>query len=340
MGFLTNSVIGLRRRAVLVGAVVAAALGAGGSPSVAQQAPSLGTATFTVFPAGIVNTPTSLMIQKGFLAKYGVTGKLLTIPSGPGIVASLVGGSTNFADTSPALSWPLAKQGQCLKYLTSGLGNVADLVAQPDLKLPNLSRGALEGIKDLKGMRIGVVALGSGTHIWVDMLLKQAGMTPKDVTYIAVGGNLTAVAAFQNKVVDALVVYPPIYQILQKSPGFQMVANWSKGNPPMMNDLVQSGITTKCEYAAANPQIVQAVCKAIVETYAYMVDPKNEAAMGAFTAENLGVTPPEGLAMWNQYKTSFRGIAFTQAQWEGQAPFLADGFVPKYSDLVIPGCAA
>ena len=340
MAFLRNSIMGLRRSAVLAGAVVAAVLAMVGSPSVAQSAPSLGTATFTVFPAGIVNTPTSLMIQKGFLAKYGVTGKLSTIPSGPGIVASLIGGSTDFADSSPSLSWPLIKQGQCLKYLTGGLGNVADLVAQPDLKLPNLGRGLPESIKDLKGMRIGVVALGSGTHIWVDMLLKQVGMSPRDVTYIAVGGNLTAVAAFQNKVVDVMVVYPPIYQILQKSPGFQMVANWSKNNPPMLANLTQSGIATKCSYADANPQIVQAVCKAIAETYAYMMDPKNEAAMGAFTSENLGVTPVDGLALWNQYKTSFSGIAFTQAKWEGQAPFSAEGYVPKYSDIVIPGCVA
>ena len=340
MAFLRDSMMGLRRGAALVGAVVAAALVVVGSPSNAQSVPSLGTATFTVFPAGIVNTPTSLMIQKGFLAKYGVTGKLSTIPSGPGIVASLVGGSTDFADASPSLSWPLIKQGQCLKYLTGGLGNVADLVAQPDLKLPNLNRGLPDSIKDLKGLRIGVVALGSGTHIWVDMLLKQAGMSPKDVTYIAVGGNLTAVAAFQNKIVDVLVVYPPIYQLLQKSPGFQMVANWSKDNPPMLKNLVQSGIATKCSYADANPQIVQAVCKASADAYAYMLDPKNEAAMGAFTAENLGVGPADGLALWNQYKSSFRGSVFTQTQWEGQAPFSAEGYVPKYSDVVIPGCAA
>ena len=331
--------MGMRR---FVRFVVAAALAVIGGSSGAQSVPSLGTATFTVFPAGIVNTPTSLMIQKGFLAKYGVTGKLSTLPSGPGIVASLVGGSTDFADSAPALSWPLIKQGQCIKYLTGGLGNVADLVAQPDLKLPNLSKGFPDSIKDLKGTRIGVVALGSATHIWVEMMLKQAGMSPKDVTFISVGGPSTAVAAFENKLVDVLLVYPPIYQQLQKSPGWQMVANWSKGNPPMLNNLVQSGIATKCSYADANPQIVQAVCKAIAETYAYMMDPKNEAEMGAFNARNLGVSPADGLALWNQYKSSFRGIAFTPTTWEAQAQFSAaqDGYVPKYSDVVIPGCAA
>ena len=320
--------------------VVAAALAVIGSSSGAQSVPSLGTVTFTVFPAGIVNTPTSIMIQKGFLAKYGVTGKLLTLPTGPVIVASLVGGSTDFADANPALSWPLIKQGQCLRYLTAGQGVTGDLAAQPDLKLPNLSKGFPESIKDLKGLRIGVVSLGSATQIWVEMLLKQAGMSPKDVTFIGVGINASAIAAFQQKIVDVMVVYPPIFNPLQKSPGFQMVANWSKGNPPTLTDLVQSGITTTCKYADANPQIVQAVCKAIADAHAYMMDPKNEAAMGAFAAENMGVSPAEGLALWTQYKSSFNNIVFTQSKWEAQRRFLVDDFVPKYSEIVIPGCAA
>ena len=339
MAFLRDSIMGLRHSAALVGAVVAAALAVVGSPSVAQSVPSLGTATFTVVGGGFVNTPTSIMIKKGFLAKYGVKGELLTLPTGPVIVASLVGGSTDFADANPALSWPLIKQGQCLRYLTSGQGATGDLVAQPDLKLPNLSRGFPESIRDLKGMRIGVVAIGSATQIWVEMLLKEAGMSPKDVTFIGVGVNASAVAAFQNKIVDVMVAYPPIYNQLQKSPGLQVVANWSKGNPPTLTDLVQSGITTKCSYANANPQIVQAVCKAIADAHAFMMDTKNEAAMGAYSAENMAVSQAEGLALWNQYKTSFHGIEFTPIKWEAQGKFMADGYVPKYSDLVIPGCA-
>ena len=340
MAFFRNSTIGLRRSAILVGAGVGAALAMVGSPSVAQQAPSLGSATFTVVGGGFVNTPTSIMIQKGFLAKHGVTGKLQTLATGPVIVASLVGGSTDFADANPALSWPLIRQGQCLRYLTAGQGVTGDLVAQADLKLPNLSKGFPESIKDLKGLKIGVVALGSATQIWVEMLLKQAGMSPRDVTFIGVGINASAIAAFQQKIVDVMVVYPPIFNPLQKSPGFQMVANWSKGNPPTLSDLVQSGITTTCKYADANPQIVQAVCRAIAEAHAYMMDPKNEAAMGAFASENMGVSPAEGLGLWTQYKTSFNSIVFTQPRWEAQRKFLVDDFVPKYSDIVVPGCAA
>ena len=329
--------MGMRR---FVRVVVAAALAVIGSSSGAQSVPSLGSATFTVVGGGFVNTPTSIMIQKGFLAKHGVTGKLQTLATGPVIVASLVGGSTDFADANPALSWPLIRQGQCLRYLTAGQGVTGDLVAQADLKLPNLSKGFPESIKDLKGLKIGVVALGSATQIWVEMLLKQAGMSPRDVTFIGVGINASAIAAFQQKIVDVMVVYPPIFNPLQKSPGFQMVANWSKGNPPTLSDLVQSGITTTCKYADANPQIVQAVCRAIAEAHAYMMDPKNEAAMGAFASENMGVSPAEGLGLWTQYKTSFNNIVFTQPRWEAQRKFLVDDFVPKYSDIVVPGCAA
>ena len=324
----------------LVGFVVAAAFAAIGGSSFAQSPPSLGSATFMVIKGGFVNTPTSIMIKKGFLAKHGVQGELITLTSGPAIAAALMGGSSDFADSTPPVTWPLIKQGQCLKYLTAGQGVTADLAAQPDLKLPNLSKGFPESIKDLKGLKIGVVSLGSATQIWVEMLLKQAGMSSKDVTWVGVGINTTAVAAFQQKLVDVMVVYPPVFQELQKSPGLQIVANWSKGDPPTLIDLVQAGIATKCSYAEANPKIVQAVCKAAGEAYAYMMDPKNEAEMGAYTAENMLASPAEGLALWKQYKSSFRSIVFTQQQWEAQGKFMADGYVPKYSDVVVPGCAA
>ena len=53
----------------LFGAVVAAALTLLGGPSWAQSAPSLGTVTVTVFPGGLVNTPTAIMVEKGLLTK-------------------------------------------------------------------------------------------------------------------------------------------------------------------------------------------------------------------------------------------------------------------------------
>lgn len=340
MNHWTNqSIPGICRWAGRVAAVVATVLTMGGGQSVAQTVPSLGTVTIAVFPGGLTNTTTTLMVRKGILAKYGVTAKLIPLPSGPGMVASLVGGSSDFADVAPWLSWPLVKQGQCIKYLTGGLGNVGDLVAQPDLKLPKLSRGFPDSITDLKGMRIGVVALGSGTQIWVEMLLKSAGMSPKDVTFIAVGGNASAVVAFQQKLVDVAVVYPPIYQTLLQNPGFQMIANWTKSNPPTLDNMVQSGIQATCAFANAHPEIVQALCKASAETHAYMMDPRNEAAVAAYTAENMGSSEADGLALWRQYKASFRSSAFTPEQWEGQRPFTADGFIPKYGDVVIPGCA-
>ena len=340
MAFLKGSIMGFRRSAVLIGAAVAAVMAMVGSSSIAQQAPSLGSARFMVIGGGFVNTPTSIMIKKGFLAKHGVKGELVTLNTGPAIAAALMGGSSDFADSTPPVTWPLIKQGQCFKYLTAGQGATADLVAQPEWKLPNQSKGFPESIKDLKGARIGVVSLGSATHIWVEMLLTQAGLSPKDVTFIGVGINATAVAAFQQKIVDVIVAYPPIFNQLKANPGLQMVANWSNGNPPTLTDLIQAGIATKCSYADANPQIVQAVCKAMAEAHAFMMDTKNEAEMGAYTAENMGVNPAEGLALWKQYKSSFRNIVFTQRLWEAQGRYMADGYVPKYSDVVVPGCAA
>ena len=129
MNVFRASNIGTRRSAGLAALGVAAALAMASGPSSAQTPPSPGTVTITVFPGGMTNTPTSIMVRMGFLAKYGVKAELMSIPSGPGMVASVVGGSTDFADVEAWLSWPLVKHGQCLKYMTGGLVNVGDLMA-------------------------------------------------------------------------------------------------------------------------------------------------------------------------------------------------------------------
>ena len=73
MGSLKNSIRVELRRAALISLGFAAAFTMLGSAALAQTPPSVGTASFTVFPGGLVNIPTSIMIKKGFLAKQGVT---------------------------------------------------------------------------------------------------------------------------------------------------------------------------------------------------------------------------------------------------------------------------
>lgn len=63
--------------------------------------------------------------------------------------------------------------------------------------------------KDLRGMRVGVTALGSQTQFMIEYLAIQAGLSPSEISFVSVGGGTGAVVAIRNGAVDAVVTGEP-----------------------------------------------------------------------------------------------------------------------------------
>lgn len=326
-----------------IGAIMAlglvASCGSSGDQPESQKTKTITVSAFTKSP---VSTVDQLVVRKGFLKAEGVNAKILEIPSGPNMVASLLGGTSQVTGGAPSLVWPLLNQGTCVKYLAPGLGNMYNIIARPDVKLPNINAGFPASVRDLKGKTIGIVARGSATENWVGAVLKDAGMDPKkDVTFIAVGAAPTALAAFEQKKVDAVLSYPPLEQMLAKDGvKYQVVADMVHGKPDTMANMLQVGSVMTCEYAEKNPDVVTAYCKAINKAYAFMDDPANKDEMGAFMSTTLGVDAATGPQIWEQIKGSFPAKTFNKEIWAEQVKFLPDPStpIPDYDKFVVPNC--
>jgi NitT/TauT family transport system substrate-binding protein len=115
------------------------------------------------------------------------------------------------------------------QLLLSGRADVG--LAQPDpiviqrvkLKIPLVSfyavcrRGTnrivvnpnspIQSVRDLKGKRVGVNDLGSGSATYLRASLKQAGMSLNDVQLLSVGYGTPSFEALKNKSVDAEVTF-------------------------------------------------------------------------------------------------------------------------------------
>jgi NitT/TauT family transport system substrate-binding protein len=115
------------------------------------------------------------------------------------------------------------------QLLLSGRADVG--LAQPDpiviqrvkLKIPLVSfyavcrRGTnrivvnpnspIQSVRDLKGKRVGVNDLGSGSATYLRASLKQAGMSMNDVQLLSVGYGTPSFEALKNKSVDAEVTF-------------------------------------------------------------------------------------------------------------------------------------
>ncbi len=144
--------------------------------------------------------------------------------------------------------------------------------------------------KDLKGMKVGVTAPGSTTHMMLDHLLASVYLTPDDVSVIGVGTGPQAVAAMKSGQIDAMVNVEPVMTLLEKQGAMTIVAETtsSKGTRDVFGGPMLSGtLYCKASFIKANPRTIQAVTNAMVRALKWIK---------TATPEQLAATvPPEYL---------------------------------------------
>ena len=320
---------------LMAAAAIAAALTAS-----AQTAPAkVGAITYVGFDGAPLNLTEQVAIDRGLFAARGLEVKFVGAANGGQMVSSLIGGSAQIGTLTISATAPLLKQGQCFQYLTSGARTYYNLIAQPDLKLPNANQPFPKNLADLKGKRIAINARGTAMEFMMDAVLKQAGLTPADITYIATGGAATAVAAFRNKAVDFALDFPIQEQML-KAGEFQSVARLTEiesGNPIFHLTQVFSGAS--CDYVKKNPEVVAAFCSAVGEAYRFINNPANKDAVVAVVQKTLNIDQPTAASFWQQYKTSWPSAKIDTASWNAQKILLPTGAeLPNYTEYVSSAC--
>jgi NitT/TauT family transport system substrate-binding protein len=121
--------------------------------------------------------------------------------------------------------------------------------------------------KDLKGMKVGVTAPGSSSHMMLDHILASVQLKPDDVSVIGVGTGPQAVAAMKSGQIDAIVNVEPVMTILEKQGTITIVAETtsSKGTREVFGGSMLIGtLYTKASFIKDNPKTIQAVTNAMV----------------------------------------------------------------------------
>ena len=90
----------------------------------------------------------------------------------------------------------------------------------------------IRSIRDLKGRRVAVTALGSAGHVFLSIMLAHVGLDPrKDVTTIVTNSLPDAVRSFEAKRVDAYIAVPPSGQELRAKKIGHVVVNSAVDRP-------------------------------------------------------------------------------------------------------------
>ena len=125
---------------------------------------------------------TNLLVEedKGFFKAKGIEMGFIPGAGGADAIRNLLSGQADVAFTDPASFFTAIDKGEKLRA-------IYDIYPQNIFNLVSLKSQNITKPSDLKGKRIGVYSLASGTRQNLQILLHQAGLTEADVTIVVTG---------------------------------------------------------------------------------------------------------------------------------------------------------
>jgi len=255
--------------------------------------------------------PLTVAERLGYFKDEGLDVEISDLAGGSRALQSLMGGSADVVTGAfDHTIQMLAKQQSVVALVQLGRypGYVLG-VAGPKMQ-------TYKGPRDLKGMKIGVSAPGSGTHFMALQYMIENGLKADDASFIGIGVSTTAVAAVKNGSVDAIVNVDPTMSMLQSLGLIKVVADT---RTPEGTQAVYGGpypaavLYAKADYIAKNPAIMQKLANAFVRTLKWIQ---------AHSPEEIAAVLPPEYALGDQ-DLYVKSIAASKPM------FSADGRIPR-----------
>jgi NitT/TauT family transport system substrate-binding protein len=224
-----------------------------------------------VIRIGIISTtfgyaPVFVAKEKGFFKREGLVPEIIVISRNEQIVQALISDSLQFGNVPPNLLLILRQQGDSEVKLIAGSfnGTTYSLIALPKYKR----------MEDLKGgARMAMSGITSAAALMMKEILKQRGVLyPRDYSLLSVGGSTVQFTALQTGQVDAALLAQPL-SLIAVEQGYSDLGDAYK----LLPDFQLSGIGVREGWAQKNRGIVTRYLKALVSTYQWLHDNREEA---------------------------------------------------------------
>ncbi len=260
--------------------------------------------------AALFYLPLTLAERLGYFRDEGLDVQILDFPGGAKSLQAMMGGSADVVSGGFDHVIILRAKGQALKSFVLQ-------VATPSLALGVSTRRAAtyRTPADLKGMKIGVTAPGSSTHIFVNYLLAGAKLTPDDVAIIGVGTGPTAVAAMRAGHIDAIANVEPAITMLEQAGSIKVVHETmsAQGSRKVFGESLPVGsLYTKERFLNDRPAAAQGLANAMVRALQWLASASSE--------QVLRTVPPS-------YMLGARGT-YLAALERSRPGYSRDGLIP------------
>ena len=213
--------------------------------------------------------PLYLAKEGGYYRKYGFDVNLAFGVHPAGIAMVVSGEAVMTAYTLEQAMIASSKDGSLVALGTPFKKSLFALMAQKNIT----------SMRELKGKRVGVSQIGDAPYNYTSGLIEKAGLTPRDVEWVPIGGDVSArAAALVCGRVDATMITAPVYFKVEAE-GFKNLANISD-----YEDIYAPSVyLLKKSTVAANPKLAESLIKAHAEAIKRFYDDK-AFAMKAYQA--------------------------------------------------------
>jgi NitT/TauT family transport system substrate-binding protein len=151
------------------------------------------------------SVPWAVALEEKMFQKNGVdVTDVISSGGGGTTIRNMLAGGLGFGQSAAGATISAIKSGLPVKIVGVDSDSVADTLWVVTKASP------LKTIKDVKGKKFGTTTPGALTYVLGELLLKNSGLSYKDVTPVPVGTG-AGLAALDSGAIDATYEYEPLY---------------------------------------------------------------------------------------------------------------------------------
>ena len=222
--------------------------------------------------ANAVEWPFYIGLHQGFFDAAGVKLDVIYVPTAPGLVQQLAAGSLDVVDIGAVEPIHAVARGAEVGIIRiSGAVSPYEVLAKPEIKT----------LKDLKGHTVVIGGLVDINRVYLERILKAAGLTDKDIDITVVGNTAGRFAALKSGAADATMLAPPVNFFAEEA-GFHSIATMID----YTKDLPFGATDASRAFATKHHDALARFAAALDKSIAWFNDPANrEAAIDLLVAE-------------------------------------------------------
>jgi NitT/TauT family transport system substrate-binding protein len=223
--------------------------------------------------ANAVEWPYYVGLHKNIFADAGVNLQIIYAPNPAGLVQQLASGSLDICDIGAVEPIHAVARGAPVAIL-----RITEAVSPYDV----LAKPEIKSLKDLKGHTVVIGGLVDINRVYLERLLKAAGLTDKDIDITTVGNTAGRFAALKSGSADATMLAPPVNFFAEEA-GFHSIAtimDYTKDLPFGATDVARA-------YAEKNTETVKRFMDALDKSIAWFNDDSHRAEAVEILAQEM-----------------------------------------------------